>query len=97
MLDYAKLLILGLVAVLAAIAAQYARDVPYMVHAVLIMLVAAGVFLWQLRRMGEPALPAPMDEYNDGPVRAATIATVFWGVVGFLAGTFIAFSWLFRS
>ena len=95
MLDYAKLLILGLVAVLAAIAAQYARDDAYMVHAVLVMLVASGVFLWQLRRTGEPQLAPALDEYNDGPVRAATIATVFWGVVGFLAGTYIAFQLAF--
>ena len=95
MLDYAKLLILGLIAVLAAIAAQYARDDAYMVHAVLVMLVASGVFLWQLRRTGEPQLAPALDEYNDGPVRAATIATVFWGVVGFLAGTYIAFQLAF--
>ena len=91
MLDYVKLLILGLVAVCAAIAANYARDAAYLVHALLIMSAAAITFLYVLRRTGEPRVPAPANEYMDGPVRAAAIATVFWGVVGFLAGTFIAF------
>ena len=29
--------------------------------------------------------------YNEDVIRLFTIATVFWGVVGFAAGTFIAF------
>ncbi|PWK60219.1 cytochrome-c oxidase, cbb3-type subunit I [Roseicyclus mahoneyensis] len=91
MLDYVKLLILGLVAVCAAIAANYARDAAYLVHALLIMSAAAITFVYVLRRTGEPKLATPQNEYMDGPVRAAAIATVFWGIVGFLAGTFIAF------
>ena len=91
MLDYVKLLILGLVAVCAAIAANYARDAAYLVHALLIMSAAAITFVYVLRRTGEAKLATPTNEYMDGPVRAAAIATVFWGVVGFLAGTFIAF------
>ena len=34
MLNYIKLLVLGVVAVFALIAANYARDVAYMVHAI---------------------------------------------------------------
>ena len=33
-------------------------------------------------------LQAPV--YNDGVVRMFTLATVFWGIVGFAAGLFIA-------
>jgi cytochrome c oxidase cbb3-type subunit 1 len=95
MLDYVKLLILGLVAICAAIAAQYARDAAYLVHALLIMASAGALFLWQLRRTGEPRVPAPANEYMDGPVRAAAIATAFWGVVGFLVGVVIAFQLAF--
>ena len=91
MLDYVKLLILGLVAVCAAIAANYARDLAYLVHALLIMGAAAITFVIVLRNADEPKAPVPVNEYMDGPVRAAAIATAFWGVVGFLAGTFIAF------
>jgi len=95
MLDYVKLLILGLVAVCAAIAANYARDAAYLVHALLIMASAGGLFLWQLRRIGEPVVAAPANEYMDGPVRAAAIATAFWGCVGFLVGVVIAFQLAF--
>ena len=79
MLDYLKLVILGVVVVCAAIAANYARDVAYMVHMLLFMVVASGLFLYTLRRMGEPAVPVPTHEYMDGPVRAAAIATAFLG------------------
>ncbi len=95
MLDYVKLLILGLVAVCAAIAANYARDAAYLVHALLIMGAAAITFVVVLRKTGEPKVPAPANEYMDGPVKAAAIATAFWGVVGFLAGVYIAFQLAF--
>ncbi|MBF9046011.1 cytochrome-c oxidase, cbb3-type subunit I [Rhodobacterales bacterium LSUCC0031] len=91
MLDYVKLLILGLVAVCAAIAANYARDVAYLVHALLIMGAAAITFVIVLRQTDEAKQAVLANEYMDGPVKAAAIATAFWGVVGFLAGTFIAF------
>lgn len=91
MADYVKLAILGLITILAAIAANYGLDLAYKVHAILIMLVAGGLFLWQLRQTGEEKTPEPMDEYMDGPVKAAAIATVFWGCTGFLVGVFIAF------
>jgi cytochrome c oxidase cbb3-type subunit 1 len=95
MLDYVKLLILGLVAVCAAIAANYARDVAYLVHALLIMGAAAITFVYVLRNTGEAKVPAPVDEYMDGPVRAGAIATAFWGVIGFTVGVYIAFQLAF--
>jgi cytochrome c oxidase cbb3-type subunit 1 len=95
MLDYLKLVILGVVVVCAAIAANYARDAAYLVHMLLFMAAGGGLFLFTLRRMGEPAAPVPTHEYMDGPVRAAAIATAFWGVVGFLVGVFIAFQLAF--
>ena len=76
-------------------AANYARDMAYMVHAIIVMLVAGGLFLFTLRRTGEPVVAAPQTEYFDSVVRAGVIATCFWGVVGFLAGTFIAFQLAF--
>ena len=39
-----KLVVLGLVALFAAIAANYGRDLSYQVHAVIIMFVAAGLY-----------------------------------------------------
>jgi cytochrome c oxidase cbb3-type subunit 1 len=35
--------------------------------------------------------------YNEDVVRLFTIATMFWGVVGFLAGTFIAFQFAYPA
>jgi cytochrome c oxidase cbb3-type subunit 1 len=97
MWDYLKVTALGLVALLAAIGANYARDPAYLVNAVTIMLVAGGLFLWSVRRMGEPKLVAPQNEYFDGVVRAGVIATAAWGVTGFLVGVFIAFQLAYPS
>ncbi|MGD9919291.1 MAG: cytochrome-c oxidase, cbb3-type subunit I [Paenirhodobacter sp.] len=95
MWDYIKLIALGLVAVLAAIAANYARDLPYMVNAIEIMLAAALAFIWVLRTMGGPK-PSE-NEYFDGVIRAGVIATVFWGIVGFLVAVIIAFQLAFPA
>jgi len=89
MWDYVKIAVYGVIAVCAAIAASYARDFAYQVHAVIVMLVAAGLFLWTVRRTGDPK-PVPDTGYMDDVVRAGVIATAFWGVIGFVAGTFIA-------
>ncbi|TDE36266.1 cytochrome-c oxidase, cbb3-type subunit I [Antarcticimicrobium sediminis] len=90
-----KLIALGLIALFSAMAMNYARDTAYLVHATIILLVSGGLFLFTLRRTGEPMPANPQNEYFDSVVRAGVIATVFWGVVGFLVGTFIAFQLAF--
>ncbi len=96
MLNYIKLIALGLITLLAMIAASYARDLAYQVHAILIMAVSAGLFLWTLRNTDEPVPAAVLEtSYMDGVVRYGVIATAFWGVTGFLVGTFIAFQLAF--
>jgi cytochrome c oxidase cbb3-type subunit I len=97
MWDYFKLIALGLIAVLAAIGANYARDPAYLVNALTIMLVAGGLFLWTVRRVGELKAVASQNEYMDGVVRAGVIATAAWGVTGFLVGVIIAFQLAFPS
>ena len=79
MWDYIKLGVLGAIAVLAAIAANYARDLAYMVNALTVMLAAGITFVWVLRRVDEPRA-VPVNEYNDGVVRAGVIATALWGL-----------------
>ena len=96
MWDYVKLIVLGAIAVLAAIAANYAHDLPYMVNAIVVMLAAAIAFVWELRHAGEVRVH-PANEYMDGVVRAGVIATTFWGVVGFLVGVVIAFQLAFPA
>ncbi|MCR9275003.1 MAG: cbb3-type cytochrome c oxidase subunit I, partial [Rhodobacteraceae bacterium] len=90
MLNYLKLIVLGLIAIFSMIAINYARDVAYLIHAIIVLAVSAGLFLWVLRHTDEPAAPAPQNEYMDDVVRFGVIATAFWGVIGFIAGTFIA-------
>ena len=94
MWDSVKLILLGLIAVLAAIGANYAHDLAYMVNALTVMLAAGLTFLWVLRNMDNPNRPlmvrASQGEYMDGVVRAGVIATAGWGVVGFLVGVIIA-------
>ena len=55
-----------------------------------------GLFIWTLRNTDEPDILVDRSaEYMDGVIRYGVIATAFWGVVGFLAGTFIAFQLAF--
>jgi cytochrome c oxidase cbb3-type subunit 1 len=93
-MNYFKLVILGIVALVAAMGMNWGHDLAYKVHAFIIMAVAAGMFFWVLRRIDEP-VPAPEVGYADGVIRAGVIATAFWGVIGFLVGTFIAFQLAF--
>ena len=97
MTDYLKLVLLGLITLGAAIAANYARDLAYNVHALIIMVTAGGLFLYTLRRIDEPKPVIDQGAYLDGVVRYGVIATVFWGVIGFLAGTWIAFQLAFPA
>jgi len=87
-----QLILLGVVAFFALVAANRAHDLPYMVHAILIAIAAIVTFIIVVRKMGEDsyAVPSPAAGYMEGVVRAGVIATTFWGVVGFAAGLFIA-------
>ena len=96
MWDYVKLVVYGVIAVLAAIGANYAHDLAYQVNAIVVMLAAAIAFVWELRHAGE-VRHHPENEYMDDVVRAGVIATTFWGVVGFLVGVVIAFQLAFPS
>lgn len=93
-----KLIVLALIAIFAFIGASNARDLAYQVNALTVLAVAAGLFIWILKGIGEtrPAkiADAPI-EYMDDVVRAGVIATTIWGCVGFLAGVYIAFQLAF--
>ena len=90
MSNYIKLIALGLVTLIALMGINYARDLAYMVHAMIIALVAGGLFLHILRNMEEPIVLPDTGNYFDSVIRAGVIATAFWGVVGFLVGVVIA-------
>ncbi|MDQ0315091.1 cytochrome-c oxidase, cbb3-type subunit I [Amorphus orientalis] len=73
-----------------------ALDTPMSVHGVLGALMAGGGLFFLMKRfLDRPAGTAPelvdgLPNYNMGPVKFATIASLFWGIAGFLAGVYIA-------
>ncbi|MEL6198184.1 MAG: cytochrome-c oxidase, cbb3-type subunit I [Pseudomonadota bacterium] len=88
---------MGLVTLFAAFAANMARDDAYLVNALIVMLTAGGMLLYYIRKpIPAPGTVAPVETgYMDGPIRVSVLATILWGVVGFLAGTYIAFQLAF--
>ncbi|MEM6479738.1 MAG: cbb3-type cytochrome c oxidase subunit I, partial [Pseudomonadota bacterium] len=90
-----KLIALALIGLFAALAADWGHDLAYRIHALIIMLVAWGMFIWQVRKVGDPRPAFYPTRYMDDVIRAGVIATAFWGIVGFLAGVFIAFQLAF--
>ena len=84
-------------ALLALLAAAVAADTGFAIHmgiAGLAGLIAAFATMRQRRSAdtGGPGRPAPAvaATYYDDVIRWGVIATVFWGVVGFLVGVVIA-------
>ncbi len=82
---------------LAIGASASAADSGYAVHAALIALIALGLAASSARRFDPESgarsffrMPTGESRYDDDPVRWATLATMFWGMAGFLAGLFIA-------
>jgi cytochrome c oxidase cbb3-type subunit I len=89
----AKLVSLGCIALIAFILAAFGHDTGYIIHAYMIAVIALGFFIYFARSFSF----APMDAsgsnegvYLDGVIKAGVIATVFWGVAGFLIGVVIA-------
>ncbi len=100
MVDVILLSLLGLVALFSSMAINFAQDLAFQVQGIVVLATSAFMFIWYLRRIepvpADPAHPAPRS-YMDGVVRAGVIATAFWGMVGFLAGTYIAFQLAFPA
>ncbi len=86
-----------LLLLLTVMAMATAADSGFAIH-MGIVAAAALVGLWvslsstDYQAVGRGLLRAPPDEgvYDDDPVRWGVIATVFWGMAGFLAGLYIA-------
>ncbi|MBS9721564.1 cytochrome-c oxidase, cbb3-type subunit I [Tianweitania sp. BSSL-BM11] len=86
--------LLFLAAVVAAIASGLAHDTQFAVHMALFAAIGLGLAIWTITSSDPTGRPKPagLDDgiYMDGPIRYGVIATVFWGVVGFLVGVIIA-------
>ncbi|WP_417317011.1 cytochrome-c oxidase, cbb3-type subunit I [Emcibacter sp.] len=94
---------LGIGAILALLIAAQTTSTPFQIHA-FVMLAAfilgiVGVFSLGFGKnnivKSEPS-PAGV-YYNDGIIKAGVIATVFWGIAGFLAGDIIAWQLAFPA
>ncbi|MDE2442309.1 MAG: cbb3-type cytochrome c oxidase subunit I, partial [Betaproteobacteria bacterium] len=89
---------LWLVVLFIAIGAMAAAaDTGFAVHMAIIALAAFIALSVTLSRTDYAAIasgilraPADQGRYDDDPVRWGVIATVFWGMAGFLAGLYIA-------
>ena len=87
------ILALALGAALGLFLSMNAVDSVIMAHGLLLVVFCLGFSVWIMKRgsnVGGPADPNSVVDYNDSVVRVAMILSVFWGVVGFLAGLFIA-------
>jgi cytochrome c oxidase cbb3-type subunit I len=82
---------------IAIMAMASAVDSGFAMH-MAIVAIAAFIGLWvSISRVDYAALargiirtPADPGKYDDDPIRWGVIATVFWGMAGFLAGLYIA-------
>ena len=82
---------------LAIAGAAAAKDGGFAAHAVIVAVVAF-VLMWMSAARFDPLakassffhMPQGPSRYDDEPIRWGVIATMFWGMVGFLVGVFIA-------
>jgi cytochrome c oxidase cbb3-type subunit 1 len=89
-----QLAILGLMVIGAIVLAAKGQDQLFATHAFLAALALGGLIIYYARRFSAPGPQLSSAEieatYLDGVVKAGVIATVFWGVVGFLVGVVVA-------
>ncbi|MCX2695805.1 cytochrome-c oxidase, cbb3-type subunit I [Ochrobactrum chromiisoli] len=82
----------GLGALFAVLLAGFSHDELFRIH-MWILFATLAIFTILLMRNADYGLtPKKVDQstYMDGPIRYGVIATVFWGVAGFLVGVLIA-------
>jgi cytochrome c oxidase cbb3-type subunit 1 len=86
-----------LVALVGFVLATQGASLPMNIHGAMIMTAAVAFGMFVLTRPRKPAAERS-EGYFDGPIRVATLACVFWGVVGFVVGDILAwqlaFPWL---
>ncbi len=92
------------VALLAFAAFAQSVDPGFSVHMGIVCAVALIASAMTLRGTdfaglanGVAARPADLSRYDDDPIRWGIIATIFWGVAGFLVGLFIALQLAFPA
>jgi cytochrome c oxidase cbb3-type subunit 1 len=71
-------------------AAGFAADTGFAVHMIISAAAATIAAFYTLRQIGRAPEAVRPDRYYDDVIRWGVIATVFWGVAGFLVGILIA-------
>ena len=88
--DGAALLGVAVCAVIGFAWAAAGRDPGIVLAGSILMIAAAMSGVYLLDRFRGKAPPVDETGYADGVIRAGVIATVFWGIAGFLVGDLIA-------
>ncbi|MBB4651549.1 cytochrome-c oxidase, cbb3-type subunit I [Aminobacter sp. P9b] len=86
-------ILLALAAFAALLGAAFAKDSQFGAHMwVLFFVLTASVIVLMRTSSYAPVdiLAEDKSAYMDGPIRYGVIATVFWGVTGFLVGVIVA-------
>jgi cytochrome c oxidase cbb3-type subunit 1 len=85
------LLLLALVAMITAADSGFAIHMGIIATAI-VLAMSIGLSRTDYQALARGVLRAPADpgRYDDDPVRWGVIATMFWGIAGFLAGLYIA-------
>jgi len=93
-----------LILFLAVLAFGAAQDSGFAASMAVVAVVAFGFMCATAARYDPLAkaqslfqMPTDPSRYDDDPVRWGVIATVFWGIVGFLAGLYIALQLVFPA
>ena len=86
-----SIILVGLGAFFALLGAAFAADDLFRAHMwVLVIVLAASTAVLLRRTSFAPAAPVDPSADMDGPIRYGAIATMFWGIVGFLVGVVVA-------
>jgi cytochrome c oxidase cbb3-type subunit 1 len=90
--------IMGLAATFAVIVASLTHDPNFAIHAWIVVLAALVAIVAGLNTFDPEGKPKPVKgKYLDGVVQAGVIATMFWGLAGFLVGVVIALQLTFPA
>ena len=87
----------GFLTILGLILAMAGEDRVMAFHGCLLFAASGLALLYMLTQFVEEREPADTSGYADGVIRAGVIATVFWGVAGFLVGDIIAWQLAFPA
>ena len=90
-------ILLGFGALLGLAAAGQGVDAPFRAHGWILLATCLIALAVMLTRSGKTRVFEEDDRYFDGVVRAGVIATVFWGMAGFLVGLVIALQLAFPA